>query len=222
MESDLAAEFAYWERYNQIVHVVRNPLDAVHSYWHLRKAMAASYTPEHPEGLPIDHTWKSKQEPLGTGPAAEAERAEVLQLAREWVLHLAYWTGAPLRTHLLRYEDLRQQPIAHLLGLLSFVLPTEDLPALDAVACVAEPDAAGEAYMSAKGATFASWDKYEPSLRREVLELVRAPFCAMGYGRLLNEVREGQLSMAGFCRGALEHPLGGSASVSSHEARTRQ
>ncbi len=200
-------DLSYWQRYDQVVHVLRNPLDAVHSHWNLIQAMTKSYSAEHPEGAPIDHTWKAKQEPLGTGEDAEQERADVLALARDWAAHATFWSEAPLRSYFLRYEDLTAQPVTHLLSMLAFILPDDELPPLADVVCVAQESERAEAYHSAKVRPFSSWDKYEPGLRRELLEIVRGPFCAYGYDRVLRDARGEVGEMDGFCAGVRLHPL---------------
>ncbi|KAL8293090.1 hypothetical protein RQP46_000784 [Phenoliferia psychrophenolica] len=113
--------------------------------------------------------------------------------------HAAYWTQAPLLTEVLRYEDLKATPIPKMMSLLTFLLPSTDLPSLADLACMVESDASHEAYHSRKNSDFSSWDDYEPELRMEVLRLVRRPFCSFGYDRLLAK-KQGELpEFQGFC-----------------------
>jgi hypothetical protein len=111
--------------------------------------------------------------------------------------------NAPLLTHTLKYEDLKASPIPHMMSLLSFLIPDEDLPSLSDVACIAEHQESLQAYHSRRSSDFATWDKFEPSLRMEVLNIVRRPFCAFGYQRVLLNARgddpEVQKAMEGFC-----------------------
>jgi len=48
-----------------------------------------------------------------------------------------------------------------------------------------EQDAAREAYKSRKSPAFAAWDKWDPSLRVEVVRIVKAGWCRNGYDKLL-------------------------------------
>lgn len=89
--------------------------------------------------------------------------------------------------HTLRYEDLKAQPVPHMMALLSFLLPEEDLPSLERLACMVEKDPSHEAYKSARRSDFASWELWSPELRRDVLQVTKGPFCRHGYDRLLRD-----------------------------------
>lgn len=69
--------------------------------------------------------------------------------------------------------------------------------------CIAEHHENLQAYHSRRSSDFAQWDNYEPSLRDEVLDIVRRPFCSFGYHRMLLDVRGDDQAvvdaMAGFC-----------------------
>ncbi|GAA5947958.1 hypothetical protein JCM10213_007666 [Rhodosporidiobolus nylandii] len=181
----------YYSQFDQAVHVVRNPLDALVSWYHLANA------PKTSEGFQ-DHEHKLDIDKFG------AEHSEaILDLAERWRRHTQYWSQAPILTHMLRYEDLKAQPIPHMMSLLSFLLPDEDLPPLSDVACIAEHHENLQAYHSRRSSDFASWDKFEPWLRDEVLKIVRRPFCTFGYSRILLNARpddaDAQAAMDGFC-----------------------
>lgn len=203
------ADADHIRHYDQVVLLVRNPLDAILSYWHLSREIEAQHAldavdPSH-EHL-YDHGRKMKDTPVGTGPTAEAERQSILEGADYWTSHAVYWGQAPIRTHSVRYEDVTAQPVTHALAMLSFILPAEDLPSIDRVVCVAQGNEKAEAYHSAKVQPFASWDKYEPSLRWEVLERVREPFCKHGYDHLLREMKGELEEMKDFCKGVITFP----------------
>lgn len=71
---------------------VRNPLDSVASWWNL---MASG-----------DHSQK-----IETVKFTPRDRPILLDQAKRWRNHALYWDQAPLRTHTIRYEDLRSDPI---------------------------------------------------------------------------------------------------------------
>ena len=91
----------FYHQYDQVVHVVRNPLDAISSWWHLANS------PRTAEGFQ-DHENKVA---LPGGKFGDLQRDDVLDLARRWRRHTVYWQQAPILTHTLRYEDLKDQPI---------------------------------------------------------------------------------------------------------------
>ena len=77
--------------------------------------------------------------------------------------------------HLVRYEDLRRQPIAELTRIVRFLLPDVDLdtdPIVNrkSIACATRPDPALEPYRPRRIANFASWDDYTPAARRVLLD----------------------------------------------------
>ena len=192
-------------RLTRRVFAVRNPLDAISSWWHL------SHSPRTAEGFQ-DHEHKVE---LPGGKFGRAQRDDVLDLARRWRRHTVYWQQAPILTHTLRYEDLKAQPIpnvrlclslvnvrtaereltsrhahtAQMMSLLSFLLPDDALPPLGDIACIAEHHENLQAYHSRRSSDFAQWDAFEPELRTEVLDIVRRPFCAFGYERVLLNAR---------------------------------
>ncbi|KAL7336738.1 UAA transporter family-domain-containing protein [Rhodotorula toruloides] len=183
----------YYKQFDSAVHVVRNPLDAVASWWHLRHA------PPTAEGY---QNHEAKVE-LPGGKFGEAQRDDIIDLAKRWRRHTTYWQQAPLLTHTLRYEDLKAQPIPNMMSLLSFLLPDDDLPPLGDIACIAENHENLQAYHSRRSSDFAQWDSYESSLRQEILDIVRRPFCAFGYRRILLDAKgdlpDVQEAMDGYC-----------------------
>ncbi|GAA5889623.1 hypothetical protein JCM16303_004444, partial [Sporobolomyces ruberrimus] len=164
----------YWRQFDQLVHVVRNPLDAIASWWHL------SHAPRTSEG------YQNHEAKLDIGKFGPEQRKSILDLAERWRRHSIYWQQAPVLTHTLRYEDLRAKPIPNMMSLVSYLLPEEDLPPLADIACIAEHDEHLQAYHSRRSSDFATWDSYEDDLRREVLEIVRRPFCSFGYHHVLS------------------------------------
>ncbi|GAA5895635.1 hypothetical protein JCM8208_005287 [Rhodotorula glutinis] len=183
----------FYRSYDQVVHVVRNPLDAISSWWHLANS------PRTAEGFQ-DHEHKVD---LPGGKFGDKQRDDVLDLARRWRRHTVYWQQAPILTHTLRYEDLKDQPIPNMMSLLSFLLPNDDLPPLEDIACIAEHHDNLNAYHSRRLSDFAQWDAFDPALRKEVLDIVRRPFCAFGYDRVLLKARGEEpdtvAAMEGFC-----------------------
>ena len=85
-----------------MVHLVRNPLDAVASWWNFE------YAPLKPSGEQ-DHEAKLV---TPTDPFEGGDRERLVEFANRWKNHALYWTQAPLRTLEVRYEDLREEPLA--------------------------------------------------------------------------------------------------------------
>ena len=73
------------------------------------------------------------------------------------------------------------------MSLLNFLLPQEHLPSLGQLACVVELNEEAEAYKSRKSNVFSSWDKFDPAVRQELLEVVRGPWCRFGFDVMLEE-----------------------------------
>ncbi|GAA5916582.1 uncharacterized protein JCM6883_000792 [Sporobolomyces salmoneus] len=184
---DMKALRNYFTKFDQVVLVTRNPLDAIASWWHL------SHVPRTPEG------YQNHEAKLDIGKFGEAQRADVLDLAERWRRHSVYWQQAPILTHTLRYEDLKAQPIPHMMSLVSYLLPDEELPPLADIACIAEHDEHLQAYHSRRSSDFATWDQYEEDLRMEVLKIVRRPFCSFGYQHVLRNAKGDVAEMQNFC-----------------------
>ncbi|GAA5962683.1 hypothetical protein JCM3765_006165 [Sporobolomyces pararoseus] len=184
---DMKALRDYWRRFDQIVLVVRNPLDAISSWWHLSNA------PRTPEG------YQNHEAKLDIGKFGAAHREAILDLAERWRRHSVYWQQAPVLTHTLRYEDLKAQPVPHMMSLVSYLLPDEELPPLADIACIAEHDEHLQAYHSRRASDFATWDQFEDDLREEVLKIVRRPFCSFGYQHVLRNAKGPLEEMEHFC-----------------------
>lgn len=107
---------AHWTQFARHVHLVRNPFDAIFSYYNFK----------------MTHSHEDRVE---VGKLGEDDSHMVLLLARRWVEHAQYWDNVPLRSHELRYEDLRENPLPSLMSLLSFLLPADQLPSLEDLAC---------------------------------------------------------------------------------------
>lgn len=90
----------------------------------------------------------------------------------------------------MRYEDLILDRLPTMLSLISFLLPNEeDRPDLNSISCMTELDEARQAYKSSKGKTFKAWDLWLPTVRDEVLEIVRLGWCREGYQSMFEELR---------------------------------
>ncbi|GAA5833709.1 hypothetical protein JCM11251_003210 [Rhodosporidiobolus azoricus] len=165
----------YWEQYDRVVHLAKPG----------------------PNGE-LNHEAKLDIKIFG-----EEHRGLLIRMAESWNHHALYWTEAPLQTHTMRYEDLKARPLPNMMSLLSFLLPDEDLPPLQDVACIAEHRENLQAYHSRRSSDFSNWHKIEPVLRTDILKAVRRPFCAFGYRNLLLSVHGDdpavQKEMDGFC-----------------------
>ncbi|GAA5902422.1 hypothetical protein JCM6882_002748 [Rhodosporidiobolus microsporus] len=188
---DMPGMEKYYREFDQVVHVIRNPLDAIISWWHYDNA------PRTEEG------WQNHEAKVDVELFGEPHRFALMYYADRWARHTTYWTDAPILTHTLRYENLKAQPIPNMMSLLSFLLPDEDLPPLQDVACIAEHHENLQAYHSRRSSDFATWDKFDPVLRDDILKVVRRPFCALGYRRVLLNARPddatAQAAMDRFC-----------------------
>ncbi|GEM11000.1 zinc finger, C2H2-type transcription factor [Rhodotorula toruloides] len=183
----------YYKQFDSAIHLVRNPLDAISSWYHFLHTSRTS------EGV-YNHTAKVE---LPGGKFGVEQRKEILEYAKRWRRHTTYWQHAPISTRVLRYEDLTARLIPNMMSLLAFLLPDDNLPLLEHVICVVEHHENLQAYKSRRAAAFAQWDKYDPSLRHAILEIVRRPFCRLGYRRVLlkakGDLPEVQKAMDGFC-----------------------
>lgn len=59
------------------------------------------------------------------------------------------------------------------MNMLSFLLPSNELPPLEQVACAIENDPRKDPYRSRKSPVFSAWDLFEPEVRDWYLELVK-------------------------------------------------
>lgn len=188
MSGDSNADFSID---SQVIHVIRNPLDACASWWQLNAARATLDVSD-----PTRHAAKVANKVFG-----EEDRQSMQRYFDLWDKHTQYWSSVPVLRHPLRYEDLKAQPVPNMMSLLSFLLPEEDLPGLDKLACMVESDPSHEAYQrKAKTDDFAAWDSFEPELRSDLLARVRKSFCSLGYDKLLRKTRpDAADEMDGFC-----------------------
>ena len=117
----------------------------------------------------------------------DKEFENILFLARRYARHADYWLKVPLRTHLVRYEDLRSTPLPELMKVLTFLLPNEKLPPLERLACTVELHEKAQAYHSSKAEIFSSWNNFSPKLRKAILEELKPVWCRFGYDQLARE-----------------------------------
>lgn len=81
--------------YHRGIHLVRNPFDAIDSYFHYRRQIA--------------------------GQANLTREKHIPYAANEWRRHTEHWLNARCDVHLLRYEALRADPVARLAELLDWL-----------------------------------------------------------------------------------------------------
>lgn len=93
---------------------------------------------------------------LPGGKFSSEQRDEIIDFAERWRRHTTYWQHAPISTRVLRYEDLTARLIpnvccpsglrrrreltevrSQMMSLLAFLLPDDNLPALDRITYVA-------------------------------------------------------------------------------------
>lgn len=202
---------------------MRNPLDSIYSDYQL------AHAPRLPDGS-LDHSARIDVGKLGgsalqrTNVLARAEvyRAhyefwssvdipvrkiryedrELFRLSPSLPASLAAigWLR-PLSFTDLFYSTVMSSRLSSTLSILSFLLPSSELPSLSALACELETDESLEAYKSQKPKPFVSWYDWDPSLRREVVEINRRSFCREGYGALAVEVlgEQGKAELDGIC-----------------------
>ncbi|KAK4702000.1 hypothetical protein P7C70_g4225, partial [Phenoliferia sp. Uapishka_3] len=178
----------HYQEFDQAVHLIRNPLDAVASWWHWQHS-------ELKDGHP-DHEAKVELEVFNDG-----DRPHLIELAKRWRNHALYWHQAPIRTHTMRYEDLRDDPIPQMMSLVPFLLPAEDRPSVGRLSCLAEKKSNKlEPYKSRKSSAYASWDLWPKALRMDILYITRRPFCAFAYDRLMREQKGDLPELKDFCK----------------------
>ncbi|KAK4702538.1 hypothetical protein P7C70_g3685, partial [Phenoliferia sp. Uapishka_3] len=163
--------------FDQVVHLIRNPVDSLYSGWQL------AHVSKLPGGV-LDHSGRLNIPALG---ATAQQRADVIHQATIWNNHEKFWRGVNLPSHLVRYEDLLVHRLPTLMSLLVFLLPDEELPSADQVACALELDKSREAYVSRKAPPFASWDLWAPGFRTEIIKTLKVPWCRNGFQYLLRE-----------------------------------
>lgn len=167
------------------VHLIRNPIDSIYSEWQLARSAKLGK---------LDHAAQIEVV-LGQGRNLREHRKDVLKYARNWARHEAFWAEkVEVPVHRVRYEDIMRYKLPSLMGILSFLLPPDELPSLSNLACVTEQDASREAYKSRKSPPFAAWNRWDPKLRQEVIEATRKGWCRWGYGELLQETLGGTVA----------------------------
>ncbi|WVW87159.1 hypothetical protein I302_109216 [Kwoniella bestiolae CBS 10118] len=159
------------ESYDRVVQVIRNPLDAIWSYWHLMRSR-------------MDH----KKRIEGIDILGLMNLSELDRMAQNWVQHTDYWTSTDRPKVLLRYEDLRgDDQIQHLARVLQMLLPADQLPPIERLICADDDRAV--AYQSRKAEPFYSWDHFSPEVRSHILSVVKGNWCALGYETILRKQR---------------------------------
>lgn len=90
----------HFHRFHRVVHLVRNPFDAIVSYHNFRGS--------------FNHTLK-----LHT---FSIEPSNLDWYIRKYLSHFLYWSNVPLRTLFIRYEDLRMNSARTLRDIVDFLL----------------------------------------------------------------------------------------------------
>lgn len=104
---------------------VRNPIDAISSWYHLANAPRTAEGFQNHEDKGEASCLKVAQSStfvdgtrirlilvaLPGGKFSDLQRDSLLDLAERWARHAIYWSQAPILTHTLRYEDLKATPI---------------------------------------------------------------------------------------------------------------
>ncbi|ORY82875.1 hypothetical protein BCR35DRAFT_331249, partial [Leucosporidium creatinivorum] len=163
--SDIAAEDNYLTDYSfdQAVHLIRNPLDSLYSGYMM------AHVPKTSDGAQ-DH---SARLDIGLLGSTAAQREDVLERATVWKTHAEYWgEAARVAIHSVRYEDLMESRLATLMGIISFILPSNQLPPLNDIACLVE----------------------------EVVELLKDGWCRHGYDQLLRAKKGIETGVDEICR----------------------
>ncbi len=114
--------------FDQAIHLIRNPVDSIFSEWQLAHSLRNGE---------LDHAARLDIGRLGMpGPQGARQKIEALRYARNWARHEAFWHGAAVPVHRVRYEDLMRYKLPTLMGILAFLLPPAELPSLSNVACI--------------------------------------------------------------------------------------
>lgn len=147
---------------------VRNPLDSFHSLFHL------DYFHHLPNKAVLQAKGVSAHEYRADIPVLnETCRARLMQFAQNWVKHNRYWYSAPIPRHLMRYEDVRDHPVAQMMTLTAFLTDHHETPSLERLACLGATSSDFEPYATRKVTHFAQWHMYTPELRADLLDVVR-------------------------------------------------
>ncbi|WWC98975.1 hypothetical protein V866_005869 [Kwoniella sp. B9012] len=159
------------EEFERVVQVVRNPLDSLWSFWHFLRN-------------DLNHTSRSD----GIDVLGLHHLSELDLMANAWVQHTDFWMNLDKPKVMVRYEDFRgPDQIQHLARVLKLLLPPGELPSIERLVCA--DDDRKVAYQSRKAKAFYSWDHYEPEVRDHILDVVKGPWCRLGFEEMLREQR---------------------------------
>lgn len=92
----------YYREFDKVVLMVRNPLDAIASLWHLQNSIA-------PGGV-YNHTAKHPDLPKFGEYGHAVDR--IVYLAERWRDFSEYWSTAMVETYLVKYENLAKKGVA--------------------------------------------------------------------------------------------------------------
>ena len=166
----------------RVVWLVRNPLDALHSYFHLLT------TQSHTTSLTV-----RQQQAVATEFHRMARREIVV-----WQRFHQYWLAqaATVPVLLVRYEDLIRHPDKVMQRVVKFVLEVDDMRFFTQRIrqyCGTDDDNDNHriesigAYRPRAGGIGKSWNAYPDALRRELLQKVAPLLHQLGYAALLNQ-----------------------------------
>jgi hypothetical protein len=114
----------------------------------------------------------------------------LLPFLRDYNEFIAYWSRVPIQGLVIRYEDLRRSPGVQLAQIVDYLLPEEDLPSSEQMACALQLDTEKEMYPSPKIKPFQDWEKHFDGETFEwIIKETREVWCMFGYDRLLYEQR---------------------------------
>jgi hypothetical protein len=152
-------------RFTHAVHLVRNPLDAIESYFR----------------------WT--QDRSSTGPAPWEEFA--WQNANYWKLHTRHWLHSPGHLHTIRYEDLHGNPSGVLQSLCRWLGYDLDRSRIDSaveasqIEKLRKVDSEYGPKFFRRGGVGASYDRYSPELRSRIVGSLRPLLKRLDYRDLL-------------------------------------
>ena len=116
--------------------------------------------------------------------------AVLLPFLQDWNEFLNYWDEVPIQGLVIRYEDLRHSTSLHLAQMVEYLLPEEDLPSPEKMACALKLDREKEPYPSPKITPFKNWEQhFTEETFNWIIEQVADNWCKLGYDRLLLETR---------------------------------
>lgn len=92
--------------YHRAIHLVRNPFDAIESFFHYRRTIIGDASLTWPRHVRFAGRW--------------------------WAAHARHWLNARCPTHRLRYESLRHDPVTEMAELLTWLGRPTDRPTIEA------------------------------------------------------------------------------------------